>query len=200
MGTWRGNSTESYSTADGPENWGAVRLEGDDDLTMGGSYVRNVGMGIEGGPKPTSTGGIGNTASSSRVQHRLSSSSKSTTRSGKSRTRQASVGEQAEYGQQEHNNAQALTTLALLQTFHAHTSFQLSILESFLPKGISNLGHEVDHIIYLTPKDILAFELGPLSGFDAKYLEWLVAEYASGNKLVFKRGWRDLFGVIFGYS
>jgi hypothetical protein len=106
----------------------------------------------------------------------------------------------AQQEQQRHNDGQVMTTMALLQTFHAHTSFQLSVLESFLPRGISSLGHETDRTIYLTPKEVLAFELGPLSSFDAKYLEWLVAEYASGKKLVIKRGWRDLFGVIFGYS
>lgn len=199
MGTWRGNSPQSYSTANGPENWGAIHLEGDDDLTMGGSYVRNVGMGIEGGPKATSSGGIGNTLSV-RAHHRLSSSSRSTSKSGKRRSRQASPSEQDELAQQGHHDGQILTTIALLQTFQAHISFQLSVLESFLPKGISNRGYEADHTLYLTPKDILAFELGPLSGFDARYLEWLVEEYASGNKLVIKRGWRDLFGVIFGYS
>jgi hypothetical protein len=51
----------------------------------------------------------------------------------------------------------------------------------------------------LTPKEMRAFELGPSSSFGAKYLEGLVAEYASGKRLVTKRGWRDLFGVIFGY-
>lgn len=203
LGTWRGNSTQSYSTANGPENWGAVHLEGDDDLTMSGSYVRNVGMGIEGGPKATASGGIGNTvgsSSSSRVQHRLSSSSKATSRSGRSRTRQASPVERDEFAQQGHNDSQVLTTMALLQTFHAHISFQLSVLETFLPKGISHMGPEADRTLSLTPKEILAFELGPLSSFDAKYLEWIVAEYASGHRLVIKRGWRDLFGVIFGYS
>jgi hypothetical protein len=90
--------------------------------------------------------------------------------------------------------------MTLLQVFRAHISFQLAVLESFLPKGISNLGYEADHTLFLTPKDILAFELGPLSGFDAKYLEWLVEEYASGSKLVVKRSWRDFFGAIFGYS
>ena len=50
MGSWRGNSHTSYSTANGPENWGSVRLDGDDDLTLDGTYVRNVGMGIEGRP------------------------------------------------------------------------------------------------------------------------------------------------------
>ena len=48
MGSWRGNSHTSYSTPNGPENWGSVRLDGDDDLTLDGTYVRNVGMRIEG--------------------------------------------------------------------------------------------------------------------------------------------------------
>ncbi|KAK2465002.1 hypothetical protein APHAL10511_003078 [Amanita phalloides] len=37
LGSWRGNSKMSYSTENGLENWGAVRLEGDDDLTLSGS-------------------------------------------------------------------------------------------------------------------------------------------------------------------
>ena len=41
-------------------------------------------------------------------------------------------------------------------------------------------------MVYLTPKDILAFELGPFSGFDARYLKWLADEY--GVKVVVKRG------------
>uniref|UniRef100_A0A0W0G5B6 Protein LCHN n=1 Tax=Moniliophthora roreri TaxID=221103 RepID=A0A0W0G5B6_MONRR len=36
MGSWRGNSTASYSTANGADNWGSIRLEGDDDLTLNG--------------------------------------------------------------------------------------------------------------------------------------------------------------------
>ena len=32
---------------------------------------------------------------------------------------------------------------------------------------------------------------------DARYLEWLVGEYAGPVKVVMKRGWRDLFGMIF---
>lgn len=200
MGSWRGNSTQSYSTANGAENWGAVRLEGDDDLTMGGSYARNVGMGIEGGPQATSSGGIGNTAPP-RSPHGHSFSSKSTTKSGKAgsnRARRVSTIDH-EFAQRD-NAGHVLTTMTLLQAFHAHTSFQLSVLQSFLPKGISNLGFEADHTLCLTPKDILTFELGPLSGSDAKYLEWLAEEYACGNKLVIKRSWRDLWGVIFGYS
>jgi len=52
-----------------------------------------------------------------------------------------------------------------------------------------------DNVVQLTPKDILAFELGPLSGFD---LEWLVQEYAGNDvNVVVKRGWRDLLGAIF---
>ncbi|XP_006456441.1 hypothetical protein AGABI2DRAFT_188379 [Agaricus bisporus var. bisporus H97] len=196
MGSWRGNSTQSYSSANGPENWGAIHLEGDDDLTVEGSYIRNVGMGIEGGPRATPSGGIGNTVSPRTHHPQLSSSSRSI-RSGKRRSRQAS---QEEPPQQGNHDGQLLTMMTLLQVFRAHISFQLSVLESFMPKGISNLGYETDHTLYLTPKDILAFELGPLSGFDAKYLEWLVEEYASGTKVVIKRSWRDFFGAIFGYS
>ena len=51
IGSWRGNSSASYSTGNGPiTDWGKIRLDGDDDLSLGGAYMRNLGTGIEGGP------------------------------------------------------------------------------------------------------------------------------------------------------
>ena len=99
---------------------------------------------------------------------------------------------------------QLLTTMALLQTFHAQTLFQLSVLEDVLtrqgatPPASDDVGKR---LVTLTPKDILAFELGPLSNLDARYLEWLAEEYAGSQvKVVIKRGWKDLLGAIFGYG
>ncbi|KAF8635765.1 hypothetical protein AX17_003864 [Amanita inopinata Kibby_2008] len=214
MGSWRGNSTMSYSTANGPENWGAVRLEGDDDLSIsGGVYVRNRGMGIEGVPNVGPSGGVGSMSSiTGRAAKRSSamswSSSRHTLTNGTySKTRHASASTALANEatvvvkdvdeERERQDKQLLTTLALLQTFHGHTSFHLSVLESFLPP---NLDEIPETVIYLTPKDVLAFELGPLSSNDARYLDWLACEYAGGMQLIVKRGWRDLFNMIFGYS
>ena len=94
-----------------------------------------------------------------------------------------------------------MTALAILQTFHAHISFQVSVLESMLARQNNSrgaVGAAVDTVVYLTPKDILAFELGPFSGFDARYLKWLADEY--GVNVVVKRGWKDLLSAIFGYG
>ncbi|PFH49182.1 hypothetical protein AMATHDRAFT_76357 [Amanita thiersii Skay4041] len=208
MGSWRGNSTMSYSTADGPENWGAVRLEGDDDFTIGGVYIRNRGMGIEGGPNVTSSGGIASSTSLGRSTKRSSAmswtSSKGTVSNGKARMASSSsalasdgAGASGIDEEAERQDRQLLMTLALLQTFHAHTTFHLSVLESFIP---SDGTMSPETVISLAPKDILMFELGPLSGNDARYLEWLTYEYANGSQLVVKRGWRDLLNIIFGYG
>lgn len=272
MGSWRGNSTASYSTADGAENWGSVRLEGDDDLSLrnmlGGSsaangngnesakgkmsvdssrtYVRNVGMGIEGRPVD-SLGGV--TSKSTRRASAVSwSSGKATvvgTASGNGKARQGStstmpgpsamrhVGEEGEavaltgLGPEQLRDleeeprgvsSQVNTTMALLQTFHAHTAFQLSVLENLLsqrgvklPYASTNNNNNGDsggtgiattnQVVSLTPKDIVAFELGPFSSLDARYLEWLAAEYAGDQvKVIVKRSWRDLLGAIFGYG
>ena len=69
-----------------------------------------------------------------------------------------------------------MTTLAILQTFHAHISFQVSLLESMLARQDLSAGPG-EMGVYLTPKDIRVFELGPFSGFDARYLKWLAEEY-----------------------
>lgn len=96
---------------------------------------------------------------------------------------------------EDRRDRQVLTTLALLQTFHANTRFQLSRLALFLPSEPQT----GPRIVYLSPKDVTSFELGPLSGFDARYLAWLADEYGGGAKLEIKRGgWRDWVGIVFG--
>jgi len=170
MGSWRGNSTASYSTGNGSiANWGRVRLEGDDDLTLGGTSVRTVGMGIEGRPN---TRGLRRSSGMSRAEVQQATSD-------------ADVSERRE--------RQVLTTLALLQTFHAHTCFQLSRFATLLEGGDGET-------VCVTPRDMLAFELGPLSAVDARYLEWLGEEYGGGARVVMKRGWKDLFGAMFGFG
>ncbi|KAG2064736.1 hypothetical protein BDR04DRAFT_1109627 [Suillus decipiens] len=202
MGSWRGNSVASYSTGNGSlANWGSIRLEGDDDLTVDGTFVRNLGMGIEGCPggSPNSKGmrrssGMtwpGNTS----ADRRQPSSSSAATRS---MPQLGSNSNDTDPETNERRDRQILTTLALLQTFHANTSFQLSRLVDLLPSVTS--GTPETSIIYITPKDMVSFELGPLSSLDARYLEWLADEYGAGSQIVVKRGWKDLFGMIFGFG
>jgi hypothetical protein len=213
----------SYSTAEGSENWGKVKLEGDDDFSLnGGTYMRNLGMGIEGGP-PVASGSVSQVGVSNDTLTPTSMTNKGMRRtsgmswsSGKATVvGQSPVGGGGVKGRQasmsttvvaegvdeegERRDEQVLTTLSLLQTLHAHTMFQLSVLESFIPQTQSQFDSEPE-TVYLTPKEVGAFELSPLSAFDAKYLEWLAAEYAGTTRVVLKRGWRDLLGVIFGYA
>jgi hypothetical protein len=181
MGSWRGNSQTSYSTANGPENWGSVRLEGDDDLTLDSTYVRNVGMGIEGRPNVGGSGSVMRRFSNNDETHTLNTNT-----------------DAEEIVRR--RNGRIMTALAILQTFHAHISFQVSVLENMLARqdSSSSSAGSGETVVYLTPKDILAFELGPFSGFDARYIKWLADEY--GVKVVVKRGWKDLLSAIFGYG
>jgi len=206
IGSWRGNSIQSYSTSNGAENWGSVRLEGDDDLTLGTitqseGQIRSLGAGIEGRPAPPST-----STPTNKPMKRTSGMVLGTGKaSGSKKTPQSSIMTDTDQTAQssesfamtsEREDGQLRTTLALLQTFHAHTSFQLSTLESLLPPP----NDRPNTTIYLSPKDILAFELGPFSSVDERYLEWLVEEYGSGTTVIIKRGWKDLFGIVFGYG
>jgi hypothetical protein len=222
MGSWRGNSRLSYSTGEGRE-WGGIRLEGDEDLSFGMGGVRNVregiewrqgpplavrsvGEGIEGKPStdvPVRSVGEGIEGrpggSTSRGMRKSSGMSwKSASPAGEGSTGQ---GEPSNYSGEEdaveRRERQIRTTLALLQTFHANTCFQLSQLEILLPPE-----EERNGTVYLTPKDVLSFELGPFSSTDCKYLEWLATEYASGTAtdriFIVKRGWKDLLGFVVG--
>jgi len=204
----------SYSTAGGPENWGKVRLEGDDDLSLGGgAYIRNIGMGIEGGPPvaggsgdpPSTTNrGMRGTSGMSWSSGKATVTSPSSVKGGTVKTQRASmsttvVSEGADEDCEGRTDGQKLTTLSLLQILHAHTSFQLSVLESFISPPSPQSGSEPE-TVYLAPKDVGVFELSPLSTFDARYLEWLALEYAGTTQVVVKRGWKDLLGAIFGYG
>ncbi|KAK7018445.1 hypothetical protein R3P38DRAFT_2634169 [Favolaschia claudopus] len=220
MGSWRGNSIMSYSTADGESNWGSIRLEGDEDLSLralaaaadsSDGYVRTVGMGIEGGPQVGASGsgsGITRPPTTTKSTRRASamswSSGKATVTSPtssstkfKGKAAKLSAADDDDGDEQgvydtSRRDGQILTTLSLLQTLHAHTSFQLSTLETFLSKDKNTLT--------LTSKDMSAFELGPMSGMDARYLEWFASEYSGGATVVIKRGWKEMFGAIFGYG
>jgi len=91
---------------------------------------------------------------------------------------------------------QTCTTLALLHTFHAQTRFLLSRLATVLPPS-SSASAQAE----LTPRDLLALALGPLSSLDARFVEWLAEEYYAGGggaRVSVRRGWRDLLGGLVG--
>ncbi len=140
IGSWRGNSPSSYSTANGSANWGSVR---DDDLTFTAinesDHVRSLGLGIEGRPSGSSSN------KSMRRSSGMSSSNESSSGSIPDRQRQPGDRDEAVC-----TNGQLLKTLALLQTFHAHTSFQVSMLETFLPP----LQDRPNSVVQLTPRDV----------------------------------------------
>ena len=178
LGTWRSNSRESFSSGTFPGayesssspkgkstaamatgQWGAIRLEGDDDWSVGGARMRSLGMGIEGrasGSTNTAPKGKGRlsfsmtkaVAGASEERDRGKDKDKSGERqsqvliedvsgdantSGVDRDRDADDAEDAETAAAEAQRQNTQTTLALLQTFHANTVFLLSRLHEILP-------------------------------------------------------------------
>ncbi|KAJ7058524.1 hypothetical protein C8F01DRAFT_1148457 [Mycena amicta] len=232
MGAWRGNSVPSYSTADGAGNWGSVRLEGDEDFSFQGvsrraelgettpmtdSHVRTVGMGIEGGPRVASGSGISTNKAMRRSSGMSWASSRATVtpsplhRVGginKDVAREETV---ADEGEEHDDTGQILSTLSLLQTLHAHTTWQIERLGGVIASKL-RATNEPEIILVLTPRDLVALELGALSSADAKYLEWLGAEYALVSRereeaastntrritVVVKRSWREMLGAVLG--
>jgi len=205
IGTWRNNSVTSYSTVNGNmANWGQVQLEGDDDLSVGGSYVRNLGMGIEGRPAALSdldreVSGASGSSKATRRASGISVWSKFTNRDVNDQPLQFGSGE--EDSRLRKREQQILLTLALLQTFHAHTTNLLSKLSYHLPSAPAPCSGANLRTVYLSPKDLCGFELGPLSGLDAQFIEWLGEEYGSrvGVRIVVRKGWKDLARLVLGF-
>ena len=140
--------------------------------------MRNVGIGIEGRPNGMNAGGstlavspttsksarrISATSSSSNGQARQVSSSPLrldlcipiTTSSGSGEAYTLNTYTDVEVARR--RNGQVLTSLAILQTFHAHISFQLSVLENLrsLQDFSSSSTTDGETVIYLMPKDRL---------------------------------------------
>ncbi|TFY60215.1 hypothetical protein EVJ58_g5293 [Rhodofomes roseus] len=209
MGSWRGTPPYPYSSS----NWGSLRLEGDDALSLRSPkpYVRTLGMGIEGRTAEAST----STTRSLRGIARNSGMSVLTWANSRGDAQSASASLSAVSASQLKDSAmvahfegdesrharQVVTTLALLQTFHTNTSTMLARLAELVPQrraqARGDTGSPIDAVV-LTPKDVMSFELGPFSGLDARFIEWLGEEYGDGSKVFVRRSWRDLVGLIFG--
>ncbi|KAG8758123.1 hypothetical protein FRC14_000747 [Serendipita sp. 396] len=89
-----------------------------------------------------------------------------------------------------------VTALGLLSAFHNHTDFLHSRLTEFLASTPGAVGIETETV--MNPKDVVAFDLGPGSELDARFLEWL--SETRGKKVKVRRGWKDLFRYIFGFA
>jgi hypothetical protein len=160
-------------------------------------------MGIEGRPvAPSEIEREGSrTSGSSKAARRASGMSvwsKFTSKDADGRPIQLENDDEARLRKREQ---QILLALALLQTFHAHTTNLLSKLSNYLPRTPTSSPGGNLSTIYLSPKDLYVFELGPLSSLDAQFIEWLGEEYGSkvGVKIIVRRGWKDLARVVLGF-
>lgn len=89
-----------------------------------------------------------------------------------------------------------VTTLTLLSTFHNHTAFLLDRLNVVLPTN-SSAGSSEQDPVFLTPKEMTTFDLGPMSDLDSRFVEWLAE--CKGKKLKVRRGWKDLIAYLLGF-
>ncbi|KAH9850465.1 hypothetical protein C2E23DRAFT_869926 [Lenzites betulinus] len=232
MGAWRGTSPASaYPCAPrSSENWGSIRLDGEDDVglrTQSTPYIRNVGQGIEGRP-PGSGGSLGSLTP--RALRRASTMSVWTwagsgNKNGPTEDAPGASSGMFIPGQRSNvpepstrqdpaavarRERQVLTTLALLDAFHANTAAVLSRLATLLEVRKAQQQQQLSTVrradadvagtqtVLFTPKDVQSFELGPFSGLDARFVEWLGEEYGGGVRVLVRRSWKDLFGLILG--
>ena len=210
MGQWRATA----ASPDRAENWGSIRQNSEDDTThraegSSGSYIRNVGMGIEGRPAVNEYGEL---RGRSRKRHSSGSSLFWSWASGRTPDNRTSSpykdvdhpdeGEDDLVLVRDARERQIATTLALLKVFHTNTTVLLSRFADILPERSAHSHNLVNSgagaPVVLTPKDMVSFDLGPLNGLDGHFVEWIAEEYAGGVRVVVRRGWRDIVALIFG--
>lgn len=89
-----------------------------------------------------------------------------------------------------------VTTLSLLSAFHNHTAFLLSRLAQVAPSNADASSLSSNPII-IGPREMVAFDLGPGSDLDARFVEWLGE--TRGQRLKVKRGWKDIISFFLGF-
>ncbi|KAJ4476033.1 hypothetical protein C8J55DRAFT_490299 [Lentinula edodes] len=176
-------------------SWGSIRQEGDDDLTLSTIATRKLKFGVRAQGLKVDCQPVyqqGDAENQWVVPWVRSGSCSDFGNGGQGTNIPQSSSTDAEVGQadaellssmeSEREEMQLRTTLAVLQTFHVHTSFQLSILESLLPPR----SERSNNTINLVPKDILAFELGPFSSVvgygdtSNRIISWWDVTYLNG--------------------
>ncbi|KAI0292962.1 hypothetical protein B0F90DRAFT_1811880 [Multifurca ochricompacta] len=94
-----------------------------------------------------------------------------------------------------HTAAAAATTTTTTTTYHHHPNSDSD------PGGDEYRYREPGQIttttIQLTLRDVALLELGPFSSLDARFVEWLAAEYFPDARVFVRRGWRDILGLVF---
>lgn len=202
-------------------NSSGIRLEGEDE----GLGIRTLGRGIEGRPlgghvdaRPSMRGGGSRTASSATASSARRMQNSST---GKGVPQDESADIDRELAKQRRRRRQIRTTLALLSIFQSYSEFLCDKLEEVLEDAARRCGSSFEDnsspdsamstlresnppsTLVLTPRDIIALELGLLSDLDARFLEWLAERRCKaeglGRHVVVRRGWRDIMGVLFGF-
>ncbi|KAI0641636.1 hypothetical protein C8Q79DRAFT_988423 [Trametes meyenii] len=240
MGAWRNTPGAGYpGSPRRSENWGSIRLEGEDDLstrTRSTPYIRNIGLGIEGRPSGGTLPSALRTARGLRRASTMTAWTWAGAKTGDAHEQQPATTEDAPSASGgmfipgQRNNVpepstlqddaavarrerQVLTTLALLDAFHVNTTAVLSRLAALLESrrvqqhpsssrrpDADGVVAVVSQTVLFTPKDVMSFELGPFSGLDARFVEWLGEEYGGGMRVLVKRGWKDLVGLILGFG
>jgi len=82
----------------------------------------------------------------------------------------------------------------VLNSFRWRTSFLLSTLENVT----SDVQAPDSSTITLTPAVLSAFELGPYSSSDARFVEWLAER--NGRKIEIRQSWRDWLWIALGIN
>ena len=100
---------------------------------------------------------------------------------------------------------QIVTTLALLVAFRAHTAAVSRGLRSYTNHGTSSRRQttpcaQPQAVFHAEGRPVLPFEVGPLSGLDARFVEWLEEDSGGGTPVLVRRGRKDLVGLILGFD
>jgi hypothetical protein len=201
-GTRSQQQQQQASSGEGESGAGAL-IDLDHHPVEGEGTMRSLGLGIEGRPNVVELNTKGMRGSSGMSWKGRKEKERDKAKSGPEALEQrttttSTLAEDDRDASTEAHEREAMTTLALLQTFHTNTARQVERLHDLI--AASPPASDTDTVLRLLPKDVLSFDLGPLSSLDAKFLEWLAEQYGDGRKIVVKRGWRELMNFVLGWN
>ncbi|KAI0344371.1 hypothetical protein BDW22DRAFT_1483434 [Trametopsis cervina] len=190
-----------------------IRLDGSDTLSSTPVYEGTQGMSLESTHQRSVSGTSREPLQTTkRALKRMSGGSNTVWTNWTGRGRQDRDEDEEEDAENSEEDREQ-TVSRVFQGYHARLLERLDSIIVEQTTGTEHSQHQPtrEEVVVLAPKDLAALDLSPLSGMDARWVEWLAELRTPAIPItsagaprvtvkVRKARWRDVLGVVFGFG